>query len=363
MTYDDALKIILNKQRLGIKPGLERVYALLSALDNPQDKLKIIHIAGTNGKGTVAASTANALATAGYKTGLFTSPWIYDYREQIMLDGREISKDAFALYVDMLRDFDTTEFELLTAIMYKYFYDSGADYAVVECGMGGRLDATNTEKNNLAVVTSVSLDHMDFLGDSVVKIAAHKAGIIKENCACVLYPNPECELVFETECRRKNARLIKVSDSGDFNKNNLSAAQAALDFFGVSAIAEPPHLTARQEKIGDVLLDGGHNVGAAEALEPIIEDEVAVIGMMADKQVEAYLSLVAPKCRKIYAVTVDNPRAMSAEELCAIAKKYCADVTLCPDPLKAVQAARGSGLSLVCGSFYLVRQIIKEFRR
>lgn len=143
MTYENALKILVNKQSLGIKPGLERIKALLENMGNPQNDLTVIHIAGTNGKGTVSASIADYLINAGYKVGLFTSPWVLDYREQIQLNHAFISKDAFAEYVEEYADCDATEFELLTAIMYKYFSDEKVDFAVVECGMGGLGDSTN----------------------------------------------------------------------------------------------------------------------------------------------------------------------------------------------------------------------------
>ena len=164
MNYDESLNLILNKMSLGIMPGLARISTLLDKMGNPQDSIKIIHIAGTNGKGTVAKTISDNLISAGYKTGLFTSPWITDYREQIQINSQSISRSDFARY----KDNDCSEFEFLTAVMYKYFCDENVDYAVVECGMGGSGDATNVEKiNALSVITSVSLDHTNFLGNTV----------------------------------------------------------------------------------------------------------------------------------------------------------------------------------------------------
>lgn len=355
MTYEHALKIIKDKQKsLGIKPGLERVLSLLDVMGNPQDKIKVIHVAGTNGKGTVAAGIANALTRSGYKTGIFTSPWVTDYREQIMLDGREISRDDFARYVEKYCKSDCTEFELLTAVMYKYFADCAADYAVVECGMGGRGDATNTEKQNIAVITSVSLDHTDFLGSTVEEIALEKSGIIKENGTCILYPNPDCDRIFENVCKKKNARLIRSADCGSPLLNNRELAKTVLTYVGCGNAFESIALPARREKIGRILLDGGHNASAAQLLAKIISDEIAVIGMMRDKDVDGYLSAVAPRCKKIIAVTPDNPRALPARELVSIAGKYCADVTVFQNPCDAV---RQDGVTLVCGSFYLAREV------
>ena len=167
MIYDEALNFILGKQSLGIMPGLTRIMNLLEIMGNPQNDIKIIHIAGTNGKGTVAKTINNALIDSGYKVGLFSSPWIDDYREQIQINNDFISEEEFASYVDEYKDNDCTEFEFLTAIMYKYFADIKVDYAVVECGMGGKGDSTNVEQSNISVITSISLDHTAFLGDTV----------------------------------------------------------------------------------------------------------------------------------------------------------------------------------------------------
>ena len=159
MIYNEALNFILGKQSLGIMPGLTRIMNLLETMGNPQNEIKIIHIAGTNGKGTVAKTINNALIDSGHKVGLFSSPWIDDYREQIQINNEFISEEDFASYVDKYKDNDCTEFEFLTAIMYKYFADSKVDYAVVECGMGGKGDSTNVEQSNISVITSISLDH------------------------------------------------------------------------------------------------------------------------------------------------------------------------------------------------------------
>ncbi len=360
MNYDNALNLILQKQSLGIKPGLTRIYELLNKMDNPQNKLNIIHIAGTNGKGTTAAALSNALIKSGRKVGLFTSPWIEDYREQIKINGKMISKEKFSSYVEKYIDCDATEFELVTAIMYKFFFDEKVDFAVVECGMGGKGDATNVEKKNISIITSVAIDHTAFLGNTLEEIATEKSGIIKPNSTCILYPNPKCESVFEKVCNDNNAKLVKINDFKNVLKNDIACAQAALDELGIDAKAENPNLPARQSKVGNILVDGGHNVDAACALAPKIYNEVAVIAMMKDKNVDAYLSLIAPKCKTIYATQVDNNRSMSANELADIAKKYCDNVFSIDKAEKAIALAKQNNLSLVCGSFYLYRQIRKE---
>lgn len=329
MTYDEALNFIIKKQSLGIMPGLSRILSALASIGNPQDDIKIIHIAGTNGKGTVANTIAKALQDNGLKVGLFTSPWITDYREQIQINGEFIPKDAFASYVEKYKDFNCTEFELITLIMYKYFADSMVDYAVVECGMGGKGDATNVEKDNIAVLTSISLDHTDFLGKTLEEITAEKEGIIRDAC-------------------------FRYADTGDFNADNLTLAKRVVAYLGYDdniSLVKPP---ARQQRVGNTLLDGGHNLDAAKVLATAIDNENAVIGMMKDKDVDGYLSLVAPKCKRIICTNVNNSRAISATELSSIARKYCDNVEIEENP----RNIDFSQATLVCGSFYLIREII-----
>lgn len=337
MNYNDALNLMISKQSLGIKPGLERIVKLLGFMDNPQNKLKIIHIAGTNGKGTVAQTISDCLIKSGCKVGSYMSPWILNYREQIRINNHFISENIFASYVDLYKDFDATEFELLTAIMYKYFYDEKVDYAVIECGMGGRGDATNVEKENIcSVITSVSLDHTAFLGSTVEEIRREKEGIIR------------------------SSPCFRYKDTGDFNADNLALVKAVAAFLGLDDDITLSSLPARQEQINSILIDGGHNPSAALTLASRLDDEVALIGMMADKNVDAYLSAVAPRCRMIITTTPNNSRAMPAKQLKNIAERYCSNVIDIENPVDAVNFGKKNGLSLVAGSFYLARDIRKE---
>jgi dihydrofolate synthase/folylpolyglutamate synthase len=357
MNYNEALNFIINKQSLGILPGLDRILSLLDSMGNPQNKLKIIHVAGTNGKGTIANSIANALTLSGFKTGLFTSPWVCDYREQIQINGNMISKNDFAKYVSAYCEDDCSEFELVTAIMYKYFLDNNVDWAVVECGMGGLEDATNAcDSCEIAVLTSIAVDHTAFLGDTIEKIAQQKAGIIKPNCKCVLYPNPKVENIVSDKCNSVGATLIKVPSGDNFKQNNINTVNAVLQELNLPPILSTAKIHARQERRGGVLVDGGHNIDAANALAPMINDEIAIIGMMRDKDVEGYLSIIAPKCKKIITTTPNNPRSMPCDELQQIAKKYCSNVVAVDNPLSAVEQEH----TLVCGSFYLARDLRKK---
>ncbi len=363
MNYSDALNLILSKQRLGIKPGLSRVKKLLDAMGNPQSDLKIIHIAGTNGKGTVANAISNALTSVGLKIGLFTSPWITDYREQIQINNTFIPESVFAEYVNEYQDCDLTEFEFLTAIMYKYFSDEKVDYAVVECGMGGLGDSTNAIENSaLSVITSVSIDHTDFLGSTIEEIAAQKAGIIKQNGICVLYPNRKCENVFEKKCLELNAKLVKVPERGNYQQNNLSTANAALRELGFDICAKIPHIPARTEMINGIMLDGAHNTDGAAALKSALPNGkiAAIIGMMEDKDVAGYLSVIAPLCDMIIAVRPSNSRAMDCEKLASVASEYCNNAFPCENIFEALNLLREQKcFKLICGSFYLARDVRK----
>lgn len=356
MNYNEALNYILSKQSLGIVPGLTRIQNLLSKMHNPQNNIKIIHIAGTNGKGTVAKTINNALIKNGFKTGLFTSPWIDDYREQIQINNEFIPKNIFTEYIEKYRENDCTEFEFLTAVMYKYFADSKVDFAVVECGMGGKGDSTDVENTNLSVITSISLDHTAFLGDTVEQIAEEKSGILRRDCTCVLYPNKGLESIFKDKC----GNLIEVPEQCDFKKNNLATVNAVLDVLNLPNVTECTELPARQEYIGSVLLDGAHNKNGALALEKYLPKGkiTAVIGMMKDKDVDGYLSVIAPHLCRIITTSPDNPRSMSADDLKEVALKYCDNVIAVNSPESAIELAKqDSNFKLVCGSFYLAREV------
>ena len=184
MNFNESVEYIHSLLQFGIKPGLERISMLLEVLGNPQDKVKTIHIAGTNGKGSTSTHLANILTSAGYKTGLYTSPYVLSFCERIQIDGNNIPKDDLACTVTRVKSeieklneqgIIITEFEALTATAFLYFYESGCNYAVIEVGLGGHFDATNVIKNPKAVViTSISLDHIAILGDTISKIAFEK---------------------------------------------------------------------------------------------------------------------------------------------------------------------------------------------
>lgn len=230
MNYEQSLKYIHDKAKFGTNLGLERVKKLLELLDNPQNRIKIVHIAGTNGKGSAAAMISKILETSGYKVGMYTSPHLEVFEERIQINGNYISREDLAecitqvsKSVDKVLELgydNPTEFEIETCAMFYYFYKKKVDFAVVEVGLGGRLDATNIAEPFskscgggviLSVIMSISYDHMQILGDTLDKIAYEKAGIIKNGIPVVLYPQDEsAEKIIEKVCIEKNCKLIKI---------------------------------------------------------------------------------------------------------------------------------------------------------
>ena len=411
MTYEQATEYIDSFLIFGSKLGLERVTKLLNDLGNPQDKLKFIHVSGTNGKGSVCAYCSSILQQAGYKTGLFTSPYIIDFRERFQINGEMISEDELIKIVEKIKSIvDTypkdeipTEFEIVTAIGMMYFYQNNCDVVVLEVGLGGRFDSTNVIKNPLvSVICSISLDHTAQLGDTVDKIAFEKAGIIKENCESVLYPVQEEEVfkVIEDVAIKKHSNLtiaknerisivdrhingdiIRFNDldialkiPGMFQPINYITAVTAIEKSGLKVTdsqikngAEKAFFPARLQLFSEnpkILLDGAHNPDGVKALkehlEKYFDKPTAIIGMMKDKDVSTVLSEIAPLFSKIITVTVNNPRSLTADELAEKAEKYCDNVMPIADYKKAIlQERKANEDFVICGSFYLCSDALK----
>ncbi|MCR4594199.1 MAG: bifunctional folylpolyglutamate synthase/dihydrofolate synthase [Clostridiales bacterium] len=412
MNYTESVEYIHSLLRFGIKPGLERISELLKLLGNPQEKVKTVHIAGTNGKGSTSTMTANILKNAGYKTGLFTSPYVINFRERIRINGEMIPEDVLSKTVCRVKEkidvlnadgIEITEFEAITAAAYLYFAEEECGFAVMETGLGGRFDATNViTKPALCIITSISFDHTDILGDSLEKIAFEKCGIIKEGCPVITSQNQSVDAmqVIEKTCEGKSSPLLitnpqkaaVISDTlgktvfgymgEDYElrlngmhqiENAVNAIEAA-KVLGISKESVKRGLcetvmTARMEVISHnplIIREGGHNAGCALALKEYIERyDIChihmLIGMMADKDTDYYLKTLAPLCERITCVTVSNPRAIKAEELAAIAEKYCKNVSYEENPKKAYieesLSLSDDDTLLVCGSFYLMSDI------
>lgn len=415
MDYNKSVEYIHSLLRFGMKPGMERITALLDKLGNPQNSLKFIHVAGTNGKGTVCTMLSEIMQQAGFKTGLFTSPYVVDFTERIQINSQMIPKDDLALLVTRIKPvveefarngIEPTEFEVITAAAMEYFKSQKCDIVVLEVGLGGLLDSTNVIKSPLvSVITSVSFDHMAVLGNTLEEIAVQKCGIIKQNCPTAYYPleDDRVEKIIKMAAENKNSRCyradlnkleiisqtvegtdivynglkIHISLLGGHQVYNCLTALAAVDALREQGIEitdsniacgiKKAVLPARLEIIGRnpvVILDGGHNAQGAEALASSLDKYIgekvdAVIGMMEDKECEKAVSFIAPHCKKIIATTPDNPRSMKAEKLCSIAARYCRDCIAVDLPEKAVDVllADTSRPKLVCGSFYLAGDV------
>ena len=412
MNYKESVEYIHSLLQFGIKPGLERISMLLSALCNPQDKIKTVHIAGTNGKGSTSTHIANILTAAGHKTGLYTSPYVLSFCERIQIDGESISEESLADAVTKVRTeieelnekgIVITEFEAITAVAFLYFYETGCDFAVVEVGLGGRFDATNVIKSpKTSVITSISLDHTKILGDTLPQIAFEKCGIIKKGVPVVTSANQNsavlgvidktakdnnCNL---TVTNPKNAEIIsdKLGETvfeydgesytlhlcGEHQIENAVNAIETARLLGISedfikkGISKTLML-ARMEVIGKeplIIRDGGHNEGCAKVLRDFIlryniKNIKMLVGMMADKDTERYLQLVCPLCDSVTVCTPSNPRAESAENLLISAKKYCQKSAAIENPKTAfkmvIKSAEKDNTVLVCGSFYLMSDI------
>lgn len=416
MTYSQAVDKINSLLKFGSRPGLDRIETLLDKMGRPQDKTKFIHVAGTNGKGSVCTILSGVLRAAGNKTGLFLSPFIIDFRERIQIDGEmipeqalcEITEDIMPLVEEMAaQDEIITEFELVTAIAFEWYARSRCDVVVLETGLGGLLDCTNVIGTPLAsVITSISLDHTAVLGGTLGEIAFQKAGIIKHGGKTVFLPQQEeiNRVIMDTVKERRNAfynasdympELVSASVKGTKMRfkgqelslpligahqlKNAAAALAAIDAMrGSLAIPDKAvekgfanaFIPARLELMNDnplVLLDGAHNPGGMKALSDAVKtycrgkNTVCVIGMLRDKDSVTSLSYIKGLFSSVLALSPDNPRAMPAEEFAQEARAYFDMVIPMHDKEHAVkrafELAGEDGAVVVCGSLYLAAEL------
>ncbi len=411
MNYEQALSYIHSLQRFGSILGLERIKELCSKLGNPQNELKFIHVAGTNGKGSTCNMLSNIFIKAGHRVGLYTSPYVVDFRERIQLNGEYIEKSELARLCEKVKNtgVEVTEFEFITALAFLYFKEKGCDIVVLEVGLGGRFDATNVIREPFcSVITRIDLDHTDYLGNTIEKIAMEKCGIIKNGCPVVAYPlqEPSALKVVESIAEKltvpdlNKLKILKSDISGNSFiykgikyktrlagvhqiYNAVTVIETAYVIGGISddnikdGIAETA-VPARVELIGEnptVVLDGSHNPDGAEALLSVMKnydkDIVAIIGMMADKDCELFLKKTLPFCSSVITVTVkENARSISAEALKELAIKYCSDVSVAASYDEAIKTAGEKSDNkkpiFVCGSLYLssaIREnLIKTFK-
>ena len=414
MTYEQALNYIHSLNRFGIKPGLERITALLNKLNNPHLDLQCIHVAGTNGKGSTSTALSNIMIVEGKKTGLFISPFVVDFRERIQINGNYISKADLACLTEKIAEIvplvekevedNITEFEFITALMFSYFKEQKCDLVVLEVGLGGRLDSTNVIKNPLAsVITKIALDHIAVLGDTIEKIALEKCGIIKENCPVITssLQDKNALEVIKSVANNKNSELliadalsvsslesepfgseftykginVTVNLAGEHQVENMvTVIETALEL-GVSAQAIKKGIAAtcfpaRLEVISKsplVIIDGAHNENGAEVLANYLDKHklcpVTILGMMADKNCNAVIEKIASRALALYTVKVEgNSRAETAENLAESAEKYCNATFPIKDYAAALELAGKKAIELsapllICGSLYLASDI------
>lgn len=412
MNAEQAIAYIHSVCWKGSIPGLGRTQELLEKMGNPEKKLKFVHIAGTNGKGSTAAMTASILSKAGYRTGLYTSPYIYRFHERIQVDGVEISDEELAEiteYVKPLADSmaqSPTEFELVCCIAFEYFYRKKCDIVVLEVGMGGAWDATNViEVPEVAVITNIGLDHTEYLGDTVEKIAETKSGIFKPHGHGVVYRStPSVEAVYERVCAERDVSLRKADFEGlvlkahtlegqvfdcgsrknlvlpllgDHQLHNASVVLSIADtligegwkiseqniYDGIRDVRWPGRfdIVCRKPLF---IIDGGHNPQCIEALVKNIRDYlagkkvIALTGVLADKDYADMYKPVMPLVDRFVCITPPNPRKLEAEQLARYLRQAGAQAQASESILDGVKQAMDlageDGVVLCFGSLYSI---------
>lgn len=418
MNYNEALDYIHSVSNFFCRPGLERIGKLCEKIGNPQDSLKYVHVAGTNGKGSFCAMLASVLKEAGYKTGLYTSPYILDFKERIMVNGEMISEDSLCEITEYVKraaesmSDKPTEFELITAIAFEYFKRCKCDIVVLECGLGGRFDATNIIKESvLSVITGISIDHTSFLGDTIEKIAGEKSGIIKENGICLWCGDNEiAENIIFANAKKNNATFHTVDksklsikskelsgtvfDYGELKDINLKLLGSFQPLNAVNVINAIKLLNnsglcienedikigisntiwrARFEIICDnplIIADGGHNAegvsAATESIKLYFGDKRVnvVTGVMKDKDFEFIANKISKVAQKVFCITPDNARALAAKDYSDVFLHLGVESFVCDNVYNALSMAISSSLvdslPVVClGSLYMYKEVLE----
>lgn len=417
MTYEECLSRFEDRQRFSGTPGLARIGRLLRQLGDPQQSLRCVHIAGTNGKGSVSAMTASVLQRAGYRTGLFTSPHLVDFRERFRVDGALIEKDDFCRLSERVfaaqdalerEGFEATnEFETITALAFCYFAEKKCDYVLLEAGLGGRCDATNIiEKPAAICITSISFDHTAQLGDSIVQIAGEKAGIIKPGCMVVTpcTQAPDALRTIRFACVRRGAGLrvtslpeivkngalgsrirydgdleVTVPLTGLHQTENAACAIELCRLLGVDdaciaagiAAARWPGRMQLLRSDPPVLLDAGHNQSGVHALCAALDSLyrgraiTVIMGMMRDKDYPECIRMLACRAQRFIGTQVEGARALDADIVASCAQCACSASVAAPDLAAALALARREmepdGVLVICGSVYLAGEALRLF--
>ena len=417
MTAAEAIQYIHSVSWTFCKPGLDRIRVLCSALGNPQDELKFIHVAGTNGKGSFSSMMDSALRESGYRVGLFTSPYILEFNERIRLDGKNIPDCDLVRIVSRVKEIvermeeKPTEFELITAIGLEYFREQGCDYVILECGMGGRLDSTNIISTPiLSVITGIALDHTAFLGDTVEKIAYEKAGIIKSGTPVLFCGDSDAASdIIESVANERGSEFLRPEGEPDVKEMTLDGT--VLDYLGyenvkINLLGSYQVRNARNvlfaleilKKLGVeleydkiisglskamwparfeiinreplMIFDGGHNLEGVEAAVESVkryfgEEKLNIItGVMADKDYRYIASKISEVAARVYCLTPHNPRALDAKKYAEVFREMGTEAESFSSVEEAVAAAmsdsRSEGRGILClGSLYMYCEVVK----
>jgi dihydrofolate synthase/folylpolyglutamate synthase len=410
--YKDALRFLYSLQKYGIKFGLSKTENLLKAMGNPEKGLKFVHIAGTNGKGSVAAYLNSVLQEAGYRVGLYTSPHLVSFQERMKICSRAISRQDVVRLTNeikkiMIKKEPPTFFEAITAMAFKYFADMRVDIVILETGMGGRLDATNVITPEFSIITNISLEHQEFLGSTLLDIAREKAGIIKPYLPLITgVTQSEVVTLFEDICNRINSDIYRIYKDfqmeykgglynyygikkdylalksglcGRFQKNNLALSLAGVEIlndkgFKISDDAVKKGIShafwpGRMHFISDnprILLDGAHNVDAMLSLKNSLKDLefkrlILVIGVLGDKDVKNILKIIVPEADFIIYTRPVYFRALEPDEL---KNQYSpqGEYLIVPNLKEAIYVAREKAkegdLILITGSLFTVGEAL-----
>lgn len=386
MNYEETLKYINNTPKFSKILGNADLLRLLDKLGNPQNRLRFIHVAGTNGKGSTCAMIASVLEKSGLKTGLFTSPFIEVFNERIRINGENIPDGELAEIATSVKNaidemkIEISVFAQITAVAFLYFSRQNCDIVVLETGMGGRLDATNTiPAPEVCIITKIGLDHTEYLGGSIAEIAAEKCGIIKSGTVAVTCANQpeEAMAVIKSACAEKNVRLITappysrpLSLHGDFQKYNAGTAYAACRLLNIPEETirfglEHTEWAARFEYLlPNLILDGAHNPDGIDALVQTLvrlgQPIIFVTAMMRDKARHKSAEIINRAAQRVIATEIPMPRCLPAHELAAEFTRCETEPNCINAVRKALAYADGSAVVCVCGSLYLAGEIRKN---
>ncbi len=426
MNYEEAMNFIQNTNKFGSVLGLDNIRELLERLGNPQDQLRVVHIAGTNGKGSTLAFLAGIFRESGYRAGRYVSPASFSYEERFRINEENISKKDLCFYMEKIKNVaeemvkdglsHPTMFEIETALSFLYFLDKKVDVVLLETGMGGRLDATNVVKKPIAtVIASIGMDHMQFLGDTLEKIASEKAGIIKEGCPVISYDNTkEVNEVIKNKAKHMHAKVTFVnsvgirvlqeslngesfsyrsSDGRWYEKieipllgrhqiNNAALALETLNviknYYCISDFQTEDGMRKTiwrgrieiLEREPMVICDGAHNPDGAKSLLSFLQNNftnqrlIYIMGVLSDKDYEQMVQILAPAADKIYTVAPDNPRALSSRELCNCISKYHQNVEerqrLAECFSEVRQKAEKDDVIIICGTLSFQNELINQ---